>query len=208
VQLSKRLTVLIGFGALVLAGRANAQNVHFAGTTSGCFYTVGGCVPSSTPVSIGGLTYNTAGALQFDDYADDNGYLAIGGDEYNNFGFFTLNSSAFDYNGWNFVLSVMFTAPPGVATLNQATLEGVVTKSGNGVSIQFNTEPTNLTATDGTNFDLTVNQLGVTASTHPATAYVNGAVSVTPEPATVGLMMTGLMGLVPMVRRRRQPRAE
>lgn len=201
MQLAKRLSVAIAIGAIVAASPVSAQSIHFAGTTSGCFYTGTACVPAATPVSIGGLSYS-AGA--FDDNSDDTGYLPIGGDEYNNFGLFTLDNTAFDYTGWKFALSVMFSAPPGVSTLNEAKLEGNVVSSGNGVAIHFNTEPTNLTAIDGTNFNLTVNEVGLTASAHPAVAYVNGDVSATPEPATVGLMMTGLMGLVPMVRRRRQ----
>lgn len=212
MQLTKRATVAIAGMTLLFAGSASAQEVHFAGVTSGCFYSGSSvCVPASTPVTIAGsgLTYNSGPGNQFDDYTDENGYLAVG-DEWSNFGMFTLNNTNFDYNGWKFVLQVMFTAPPGVNSLTGASLVGVVKSNSGGVTIDFNNAIQNYTATDGTNFNFQVADLDVTRGTmvNPGVGYVNGAVTVTPEPATVALMMTGIAGLAPMVRRRRKVRED
>jgi hypothetical protein len=187
--------------AAVIGAPAQAQELNFVGSTTGCFYQLGACVPGN---SIGGLTFTGGG---FDDYSDEDGYLPIGGDEWNNFGMFSLTNQSFDYNGWKFLLNVMFTSPPGVSTVNAATLEGIIKQSGNGLTVHFNTAPVSLTSLDGlTTFDLRINELGLTAGTanDPAVHYVNGNVTVTPEPATVGLMITGLIGLVPVAMRRRK----
>lgn len=200
---------LVALGLLCIGARsAEAQVIHFAGTAMGCFYTTGGCVPSASTVSVGGLTYSAANTPQFDGYTDDSGFLAIGGSA-ENFGLFSLNNSPFDYNGVNFVLEVMFSAPPGVSTLNSAWLQGKVNTTSGGVTIHFDTAPTSLVAIDGTEFNLQMNQLSVSRGTAdvPRYNYVSGNVqvtSVTPEPATVGLMLSGLTGLVPLYRRRRK----
>ena len=114
------------------------------------------------------------------------GFLGIG-DQYNNFGFFKLTNQNFNYNGWKFVLAVMFTAPPGVSTTNIAKLQGEVHTTTGGVTVHFDTNPINLTAIDGTNFTLQLNELDVTRGTvnNPGVGYVNGSLTVTPEPATV-----------------------
>jgi hypothetical protein len=181
VQLTKSVKVAFIGMALTVAGSAGAQEIHFAGTTSGCFYQGTVCVPAATPVTIGGLTYGSGPGNQFDNYTDEDGYLAIG-DAYENFGIFSLNNTNFDYNGWKFVLKVMFSAPPGVNSVTPASLIGQVKNGTGGVTIDFDNAIQSFTSDD--------------------------AVTVTPEPATVALMMTGIAGLVPMVRGRRKPRNE
>jgi hypothetical protein len=204
VQLTKCVKVALIGMALTVAGSAGAQEIHFAGTTSGCFYQGTVCVPAATPVTIGGLTYGSGPGNQFDNYTDEDGYLAIG-DAYENFGIFSLNNTNFDYNGWKFVLKVMFSAPPGVNSVTPASLIGQVKNGTGGVTIDFDNAIQSFTADDGTHFNFQVADLDVTRG---GVGYVNGAVTVTPEPATVALMMTGIAGLVPMVRGRRKPRNE
>ena len=187
--------------AAVVPRASSAQELHFVGSTTGCFYTVGGCVPGNT---IGGLTFEGG---SFDDYSDEDGYLPIGGDQWNNFGVFSLTNQSFDYNGWKFLLNVMFTSPPGVTAVNAATLQGIISQSGNGLTVHFDTAPVSLASLDGqVNFELRINELGLTAGTtsSPGIGYANGNVTVTPEPATVGLMLTGLVGLIPVAMRRRK----
>ena len=191
---------------LVAGATAQAQVIHFAGTTAGCFFTSSVCVPTST-AAVGGLKYSGAANPTFDGYTDASGYLAIGGSA-DNFGLFSLTNVAYDYTGVNFLLEVMFTAPPGISTLNSAWLQGKVKSTSGGVTIHFDTAPTHLVATDGTEFDLRINELSVSRGTvtNPRINYVSGNVQVTatPEPATIGLLGCGLLSLIPLYRRTRR----
>lgn len=202
---------VVAAGLMAVAAPADAQVIHFAGLAQGCFYTVGTCVPSGSSATVGGLTY-TAGVPTFDDWTDENGFLAIGGAA-DNFGMFSLTNQTYNYNGLNFLLQVMFTAPPGVNTVNDAWLQGSVKTTSGGVTIHFDTTPTHLVAKDGTEFDLIINELSVSRGTltNPRYNFVNGSVQVTsvaPEPLTVGLMATGVASLIPMYRRRRREQNE
>jgi hypothetical protein len=205
-QLKMRwLAAAAGLALMGAASGAQAQVIHFAGTSGGCFYTGVTCVTGAV-ASLGGLTYDASNVPGFDGYTDEYGFLGIGG-QYDNFGMFSLTNTTFDYNGWKFLLEVAFTAPPGVSTTNTAKLQGYVTSSSGGIAIHFDTEPVHLEALDGTWFDFTMNELSVSRGTvqSPGVNYASGDIQVTatPEPATVGLMMAGLALMIPVYRRRR-----
>jgi hypothetical protein len=197
---------LVALALTAGATTARAQVIHFAGTTAGCFFTSSVCVPTST-AAVGGLKFSGAANPSFDGYTDQNGYLAIGGSA-DNFGLFSLTNVAYDYTGVNFLLEVMFSAPPGISTLNSAWLQGKVKTTSGGVTLHFDTTPTHLVATDGTEFDLRINELSLSRGTvtNPRVNYVNGSVQVTatPEPATFGLLAFGILGLIPFYRRGRR----
>jgi hypothetical protein len=202
----------IALGAALLAvglgaQPAAAQVVNFQGVTEACFYQTGDPMCATTPgATFQGLTFSPGA---FNVTTDPTGFVAIGGMG-NNLGLMGLTwPPTFDYGSTNFILRTIFTAPTvGGDAIFAAVLRGFVVEDENGVGFTFTDNSQTLTFVDDQGregeFVIRVNNFGVNANA--TTQAISGEIEVTavvPEPATMALLGTGLVGLVGARRRRK-----
>lgn len=180
---------------------ASAAVVQFTGTTQGCFGS--GCSPSgpgAADPNILGLTYANGG---FNQASDNTGFLGVGGSS-DNLGTFNLGALPNTFTGDVFNLFVNFTAPGTGNTMVQAMLQGTVTNSTHGsVFIDFNNAPQLITASNGSQFTLQVNDVSITPG---VLQILSGQLQAVPEPSTWAMMLLGFGAIGLATRRRRQPR--
>ena len=191
-----------------LAGAAQAATT-FTGYTDGCFGAA--CVPSSASgpqsTTLGGLTY----ANSIFSVTDAGGFAAIGNmpasPNVDNLGSFSLTGAAFTYTGNAFDLRVSFTAPPGTAPgsgVFTSVLSGqVIAIDNGGVFVNFDNTSQHFTFNGGGSFDLSVNDVAVTAGNTIAVTGQITNVAAIPEPDTYGMVLAGL-GVMGFVIRKRK----
>lgn len=190
-------TSLAAVAATLLLAPAVAPAQTFVGSTTGCFVVGLDCTASTFQ----GLTFTGVTGANF-------GTTATGALSLANLGTFSLvGTPGADFDGRTFRLTTTFSAPGGSSQF-AAALSGTLNRNGNGdVSITFGDAQT--VSYTGGSFDLSINDIasinqnGGTPRT--LTGSITGSVqSTVPEPATVGLMAAGLIGVAGVGYRRRR----
>jgi opacity protein-like surface antigen len=180
---------------------ASAAVVQFTGSTQGCFGT--SCTPSgpgAVDPNILGLSYANGG---FNQTSDATGFLGIGGTS-DNLGTFNLGALPNTFTGDVFNLFVNFTAPGTGSSIVEAVLKGTVTNGSNGsVFINFDNTPQLITASNGSQFTLQVNDVSITPG---VLQILSGQLQAVPEPSTWAMMLLGFGAIGFATRRRRQPK--
>ena len=194
-----KIATAAAFAVMTAASASAQQSVTFS--TTGCF--------AGTPTS--GCTNSSAdGFFSFTGAGSSSYSLTSGVAQTVNLGLFGVTgpNTGSGVND-NFNLWLAFTNPPGVTQNDAATVSGKL-QGANSVTLDFANNGLQNVFTYGDGGTL---QLSVADHVFPSEGsaqlqgtllYTAGTITSTPEPGSMALLATGLVGLVPMVRRRRK----
>lgn len=194
---------VIAGSALVLLGSlpAVAQTVSFSTTGS---FSGGGCTTTSCAFDGFTLSFTPVGSNSF----LSGSLIDLG--SFNTQCVTCTNGSMQSFpSGVTFTLTINQTAPSAGSGTFVGSVSGVLAFNPSFSSLVWTPSPNTL-GIGLASYTLVVDNTGnfniapPTSDANPNPTVVKAFVTVTPEPATMGLVATGMFGLIPIVRRRRR----